>query len=304
MTSRTQLEGKDIITRLHAHDKTLGAFATEISSGTGKGKTSMLLSFAKYNMENHPGEKNFFLEDFGVPLQSFKLGRENVQIWCRALDYNYVTTKGSVGRPNEVKTHHGPLLTFRDRDHKLKEVSPEEMGVQWYYTYDELYDKASTTKLNVPVIYPRNTIFNLIQVAASKGEFSNFYIDEFSNVSPFGQSYKRSMKIANLLTALRKDFVNIFYTVQSKTQVDWRTRAVVAIKIFGPGATADKKCRLVQKAIDNLKVDTVDGSEFWIVEGGQFGLFRLKDIFEPLANCNIEIHVTKTAGEKTIDEDE
>ena len=278
--TRLQNEGQQILRTIHTHDSNYGGHFIEVTSGTGKGKTAMLLSMALYNLEHFTREKVFFSECYNTPIQSLKLGKEKVCFF--------------------IPEKHKQTFNFRNRDKRLEEA-PEGFFEVVYFKdkdYEDLYNKAKLGKINVPIFADRKEIMELIKYVNSIGEFSLILIDEMSEIATSLNSgmWHILQDWAFMCKDLRKCQNNVWYTAQNVAQIDWRIRSAVDIKIFGPGAKEDKHSRIVQGAIDNLVVDREQGSEFYISDGGVFGLFRLNDIFVPLEGLNYEINKKRKAN--------
>lgn len=275
-SGRTRLEstGMEILHNIHTHDKNYGGHYIECTAGTGKGKTALLLSTALYNLKKFPEEKVFFSECFDTSLQTVnKLGKDNV---C------FLLPKGST-------------VKFRDRNKKLIEVPYSNFNVVMYQGYEDLYEKAQVGKVNVPIFCDRREIMDFISyLRSSTGEFVLILIDEMSEIAtwpPNGPLWQKNQDFATICKDLRKSFINLWYTAQNCSQVDYRVRASVDIKIFGPGAVSPNKNIVWQESIFSLEVDAEKGNEFYIVQDlGTFGLFRLTDIFKPLEGCNFGIY--------------
>lgn len=265
-------EGQGILKTIHTHNKAYGGHFIEITAGTGKGKTAMLLSTALYNLSKYPNEKTFFSECFNTPIQTLKLGKDKVMFLIAEKDKD--------------------KIVFRDRDNNLSKVPLEKLNVKFFRDFIDLYDIASFDKVNVPIFLERRDIMDFVKFTTGVGEFTTVLIDEMSEIATALDSglWHRAQEWAFMCKDLRKCMVNVWYTAQNVGQVDWRIRSAVDIKIFGPAAREDRHSRIMQRAIDNLYVDKEHGSEFYISDGGTFGLFRLTDIFEPKEGLNFEFH--------------
>ena len=230
------------------------------------------MSTALYNLRHFPKEKTFFSECFDTPIQTLKLGKEKVL---------FLIPVGESGK-----------IIFRDRDKHLEEIPYENLNVEFFKDMNDLYDRAHFDKINVPVFPNRRSIMDFIKFTTGIGDFVTVLIDEMSEIATALDSgtWQAMQQWGFMCKDLRKCMVNVWYTAQNLGQVDWRIRGAVDMKIFGPGAREDRYSRVMQKAIDNLIVDKSHGSEFYISDGGTFGLFRLTDIFEPQEGLNYEIH--------------
>ena len=60
------------------------------------------------------------------------------------------------------------------------------------------------------------------------------------------------------------------------------------VKIFLPGARADSKTRIFQKAIDNLEVNRKLGNQAYLDYADGFGVVRFRNIFVPQKGRNWE----------------
>lgn len=272
-------EARGILQNVHSHNPAYGGHFLEVTAGTGKGKTAMLLSTAKYNLATFPKEKTFFSECFDTPLQTLKLGKEYVHFL--------------------IPEKHKNSIVFRDREKHLQIVPHEFFDITYFKDgdYQDLYNKAKYNMVNVVIFPERREVMSCLSFFRSIGEFITYLIDEMSEIATsFGTDmFHVNEKFAFVAKDFRKCLMNVWYCAQATNQVDYRLCSVVDIKIFGPGARQDKISRITQNAIDNLAVDKKNGNEFWIGDSGTFGLFKLGDVFEPKEGLLIEAHIRQTS---------
>lgn len=260
-----------LLNRINTHKGSTGGVTTEITGGMGSGKTSVMLSFLVETMQLFPKEKFFFSNTYDAPIQSYRIGQD----LC-----NLMVQKDSG-------------VTFHDRNKKLKDIT-DDLDITYFDDAKDLYQKAPTGICNNVFFGNRLKWIPFLHYLRRVGSWCNIYIDELSEVAPAntsGKKYKKVESFAMDLKEVRKCLINVHSNTQAVSDIDYRVRSKIMIKIFMPGAITDKHCRIVQKAIDNLKVDRVNGNCAWIIEGGEFGLMQFVDKFEPIENYQIEAHV-------------
>jgi hypothetical protein len=276
MVSKQEILGKQILKRIHIHNKNDGGVFTETTGSQGSAKTSVLLSFTDYTLTHHPDEKVFWSECYRSPLQVFKLGVENVCFLAK----------------NDIP------LVFRDRDNKH---TPIKIPVIRFKDFNELYNKAKPGKVNVVFFGNRYIWMDFIDYLRNVGEWVHVYIDEMSEVCPSyssGDMWKRIGRFSlYILKDIRKDMINLHVNTQSKINVDDRVRKQIMIKIFLPGAISDKHSRITQRAIDNLIRNPIYGNQAYLDYSGQFGVITFKDIYKPQDNLHIDAVCNGGEGE-------
>jgi len=298
--SRLESTSKEIMKRIHEHDPAYGGHFIECTAGTGKGKTALLLSSALYNLESHPKEKVFFSECFNTGLQTLKLGKEKV-LFLLPKDDKYIRFRNrNNGQPLEpnvlnIEEYELPKATFmKIPSGNFDENGIEQINEEKRYMFSDLYEKAKLGMINVPIFPNRIMMIDFLTYLRDNiHDFVLVLIDEMSEVCPALQSdvdWRNVGKFAAVCKDFRKNKINVWYTAQACTQVDWRVRAAVDIKIFGPASKVDNINPVWQKSIHGLEVNRVKGNQFYIVDGGEFGMFRLTDIFEPIEGQNYEIY--------------
>lgn len=260
MSSKPEIIGTQILKRIHIHDQDTGGVITETTGSQGSGKTSVLLGFANYTKINHPNEKIFWSECYRAPLQIFKIGKKNFTIFV----------KDNVD------------IKFRDRNNNLQEV---ELDVKRFTDFDDLFNKASSSKINVVFFGNRFIWMNFIDYLRGRGKWCHVFIDEMAEICPSymsGNMWKTIRAFStNILKDMRKDFINIHYNTQKKDGIDDSVRKQVMVKIYLPGAIKDKHSRIEQRAIDNLEIDLKYGNQAYLEYSGRFGVVRFEEIFKP-----------------------
>lgn len=269
MVSKPEILGGEILKRSLGRNKDYGGILAEITGAMGTSKTGTLLSFTKFTMSLHPEEKIFWREQLNAPLQIFKLGEGNYQFFIK----------------------NSANIVFRNRDKHLEHINLDPVV---FSTYDDLYEKAKPGIANVVFFDDNYEWMDFITYLRGVGSWVNIFIDEMSDICPFsnqGSLYTRIRDFAGVMGAVRRCMMNLFYNTQTVQDIDWRIRKKVMMKIFLPGATADKKgSRVTQKAIDNLIRDPVHGNEAFLSLGGEFGKVKFTDIFKPVPGKHIEAH--------------
>ena len=292
MASKLEIIGQHLIERTLGRNQDFGGIYAEVTGAQGSGKTSVLLSFTNHTITRHPEEKIFWREQYDAPLQTFKLGMENI---------NFLVMEGSG-------------VVFRDRNNRLKEV---DIGQKYFKSNEEiigfkkegkksvpiyglipdfkdLWEKAMPGKANVVFFGDSYFWMDFIHYLRNVGEWVNIFIDELADISPAvcsGFLYKRVLKFASDMGAVRRCMMNAMTDTQTTQDVHWTVRKKVMMKLFLPGAISDKTSRVTQKAIDNLERDPVGGSSAYIDMGGIFGQVKFMDIYKPNHKYHIEAHV-------------
>lgn len=269
MVSKTEIEGKNIIDRALSRNLDYGGILCEITASQGMGKTSTLLSLTEHTIMRHPTEKIFWREQYNAPLQIFKLGKDK---------YHFMVKKGS-------------NVIFRDRNKKLAHV---EVYPTYFKTYEELYEKAKPSIANVVFFGNALKWMDFVTYLREAGEWVNIFVDEMADVCPStnsGRLYKKMNEFSGTMGAVRRCMMNLFYNTQTVADIDWRIRKKVMMHIYMPGAIADKRSRVKQRAIDNLQRSVEIGNEAYVDTGGVFGKVRFGDIFKPIPGIQLEAHV-------------
>jgi hypothetical protein len=128
----------------------------------------------------------------------------------------------------------------------------------------------------------------------SKYEWSHVFFDEFGEVCPSdraGELWKRIRKFSEDIKEVRKCNKNVHTNTQTTTDIDYRVRRKLMIRIFLPGARTDGKTRVYQKAVDKLIKDPVNGNMAYLEWDGRFGITRFRDIFKPLPSRSWEARI-------------
>jgi len=272
-SSRTEVEGYKILKELLGQDRELGGAFCYITGAMGGGKTAAMLSWMMYTLQSHPDQKIFFSETYDAPLQSFKLGRENISFYVKD----------------------GSDVVFRDRNNHLKEV---DIGQMYFSDFDDLWRISEYGKINTVFFGDRTVWMEFMAYLRHKGEWTHVFIDEFGEIAPAntaGKLYKRIGQFAIFAKDFRKCQMKVIVNTQSVSDMDWRVRDKFMYRVFLPGAVADKKhSRVVQGAIDNLATSPEYGNEAYIDRMGRFGKIKFTDIFKPNLDYQIEAHVATT----------
>ena len=269
MVTKAEYEGNKILKRIHDRNKDYGGVFGEVTGAQGASKTSVLLSFTKYTQKYHPDEKIFWSENYRSPLQIFKLGEGNYQLFVKR----------------------GSNVVFRNRDKRLR---VENLGEEYFDTYDELYQMAKPGIANVVFLGDRLDWMEFIEYLSGVGLWTNIFIDEMGDVCPSMTAnplWGRISRFVETAKSIRRCMMNVHYNTQSVVDIDFRVRSKVMVKVYLPGAKADKMSRVTQKAIDNLVMDPVNGNQAWIEFTGKFGRIQFTDIFKPFDGYHYEAFV-------------
>jgi len=257
--TRSEINSKRILQRMHRPNLDSGGTFSLITGAPGSAKTSAMLSFADYTMKHHPSHKVFFSNSYGVPLQFVKI------------------SKGCF----DLMVKEGSGVTFHDRSDRRKQIYPK---VTYFKDYEELYELAKPGRLSVPFFGNRILQMDFLHYLLSIGEWKHLFIDEISEIAPMHTSGKLFHKIGRFtmdLKEVRKTLTNYCCNSQSIAGIDYRVVSVIMVKIFLPGALSSKHGRVRQAAIDNLKIDHVNGNEAYLEAYGRFGKTTFKNIYKP-----------------------
>jgi len=269
--SRTEIEAKEIMKRIVHHDQDTGGVYVEVTGAQGSGKTSVMLGFLEQILKFYPNEKIFWSSSYKSPLQFLKLGEENYD------KIKFLVKEGS-----------GVYFVNRKTGKKI------DLNVTYFTDFDDLYEKSEYQYCNAVFFGDRMEWMNFIEFLRSKYDWTHVFIDEFGEVAPSDQSGKlwsRIKQFSEVVKEVRKCDVNLFTNSQSVTDVDYRVRKKIMVKIFLPGAHSDRKARVSQKAIDNLERDPEKGNYGYLEYSGKFGRLRFTKIYRPPRGLSIEAQV-------------
>jgi len=266
MVSKQERVGRDIIQRMLLEDDEMGGVYTEATGSQGSAKTSVNLAFARDIMTVHPEDKIFWSSTYNAPLQFLKLEDK---------DWHFMKWTDAD-------------VDFRDRE---RNGALLRLPVTMFSDFNELWDRAEPGKVNAVFFGDREIWRDFVGYLRSKYEWSHVFFDEFGEVAPSeqqGDVWRAIRKFSEDIKEVRKCNKNIFTNTQSTTDIDYRIRRKLMIRIFLPGAKADSKTRIYQKAIDNLKKDRIRGNQAYVDYDGAFGVVRFRDIFVPKKGRNWE----------------
>jgi hypothetical protein len=165
--------------------------------------------------------------------------------------------------------------------------------------FDDLWNKAKLGVANIVFFGEDYWWMDFIHYLRNVGEWVNVFMDELADIAPAvcsGDMYHKVLKFAGDMGSVRRCMINAMTNTQTVQDVHWTVRKKVMVRIFLPGAIADKYSRVTQEAIDNLKKDPINGNEAYIDMGGDFGKVQFGDIYKPNSQYHIEAHVTPKEG--------
>jgi len=265
---RPEYEARRILERIHSHNEELGGVFVEITGAQGAGKTSVMLSFMSYMLKHHPEDKIFWSSSYEAPLQFLKIG-----------DLNKIKIL--------VKERSG--VRFYNR--KTGEEVTDKLDITYFKTLEEAYRVSEPGLCNAVFFGKRTTWMDFIRLMRRSDDWKHVFIDEFGEVAPSDQKgymWKKIGEFSETVKEVRKCNINLIVNTQTVTDVDYRVRRKVMIKIFLPGARADPQSRVSQRAIDNLQRDPINGNWAYIDDGGLFGRVQFTEIYKPIPELSWE----------------
>ena len=103
--------------------------------------------------------------------------------------------------------------------------------------------------------------------------------------------WKKIKDFSETVKEIRKCNINLFTNTQTITDIDYRVRRKLMVKVFLPGAIRDPTSRVTQRAIDNLRRDPINGNNAYIDAGGLFGGVKFPRIFKPSKKLSWEARI-------------
>jgi len=282
--SRREKLGQEHLMRIIEEDEEMGGVYVEITGSQGSGKTSVLLALQSDYTKNYPNDKCFWASTYNAPLQFTKLGNGK---------YHIMILEGSNVEIRD-REQNGRLVNFPNKHCPFP--------ITYFSTYNELWDKAKPGMCNAVFFGDKKIWMDFLFFLRSKYEWAHIFIDEFSEVAPSDSKdvgWQRIRRFAEDIKEIRKCNKNIVTDSQTSTDVDYRVRRKIMIRIFLPGAKTDKKTRVYQRAVDNLVKDRVNGNMAYIDYDGKFGCIRFRNIYKPNKEINWEAHIV-IPGEEDI----
>ena len=277
--TKAQSMGRELLNKLYSpHRQDTGGWLVQIVGRKGSGKTGATLSFLNHAFKQYPDERCWFSECLSAPIQIFKLGHQNDNI-------QFFAEKGKI--------------VFRDRNKNMKPT--ERLKVIEFEDIEDLYEKSSPGKINVPFFEYRNEWADLIAYLTHEvGDWQHIFVDEMIDLAPEGSGaqWRENAWLAKVLKDARKSHVDVYWNTQMASSIDWRVRELAMMKIYLPGSMSGWKDRLYKQALWNLKTDPKKGNEAWIEEkGGNYGKIRMSDIWKPNPQFHIDAHPKRLTGD-------
>ena len=166
-------------------------------------------------------------------------------------------------------------------------------NINYFSTFNQLYKRAKPGILNAVYFGNRLHWMDFIEHVMRYYKWTHVYIDEMGEVCPANQHGKLWKKIdhfSNVAGEIRKCDMNVMYNTQSITDIDYRIRRKLMIKIFMPGAQKDGVTRVSQRAIDNLSQISSPrfGNYGYIDFRGTFGRTQFPTIYKPIRGFSVE----------------
>lgn len=270
--------GKKIIERMMIEDDELGGVYTETTGSQGSAKTSVNLAFLIDYLSRLPQDKCFWSSTYNAPLQFVKIGLDK----CHFMFY----VNGDGNTSIEIRD--------RRRNGEVVDLKKHKILVSTFHDFNELWKKAIPGMCNAVFFGDRLVWMDFIYFLRSIYDWAHIFVDEFGEVCPSDQSdvmWRRIRKFAEDVKEIRKCNKNLHTNTQSTTDVDYRVRRKLMIRIFLPGSKADGKTRVYQKAIDNLKKDSINGNMAYLEYDNEFGQTRFRNIFKPPRGISWEARI-------------
>lgn len=261
--------GKEILDRILEEDEDLGGVYSETTGSQGSGKTSTNLAFCLEYMTRYPQDRCFWSSTYNAPLQFVKLGLDRV---------HFMVLEGSG-------------VQFKDRKRYGIDV---DVDVTYFKDFDELWEKSIPGKCNAVFFGDRKIWRQFIKYLRRQYDWAHVFFDEFGEVASSemkGNEWLKIRDFAEDIKEIRKCNKNIHTNTQAVSDIDYRVRRKLMIRIFLPGAKADSKSTVYQKAINNLKVDREKGNMAYVDYDGKFGVTRFRNVFKPLKDMSWEARV-------------
>jgi hypothetical protein len=270
------------LARVLNEDCEIGGTYTETTGSQGSGKTAVNLAFLKHYTTAYPQDKCFWSSTYDTPLQFTKLGTGT---------YHIMILRGS-------------NVIIYDREKEVEVKFPNEYcpyPITYFDTYEELWNKAMPGKCNAVFFGKRTFWMDCLHYMKTKLAWAHIFFDEFGEIASSdssGKDWKKVRKFSEEIKEFRKCNKNIHTNTQSVTDIDYRVRRKLMIRIFLSGAKADSKTRVYQRAIDGLKKDKVNGNNAYIDYDGKFGIVRFGNIFKPIPGMNWDARVITPGDEE------
>ena len=257
--TKSEINARRILQRMNQPSLDSGGTFSVLTGAPGSAKTSGMLSLCDYSIRHHPKHKMFFSNSYGVPLQFSKLGKDRFDIMVMK-DSN---------------------VSFHDRSNRRKQIFPK---VTYFEDHEDLYELAKPGRLSAIFFGDRILQMDFLHYLLSIGEWKHVFVDEIGEICPAFTSGKLFHAIGQFaldLKECRKTLTDYCSNTQSIAGIDHRVISVIMVKIYLPGARSSKNGRVMQKAIDNLKIDHVKGNEAYLEAYGSFGKTTFKNIYVP-----------------------
>lgn len=146
----------------------------------------------------------------------------------------------------------GSNVIFQDRNNHLEQVYPP---ITYFDSYEDLYEKALPGKCNAVFFGDRVHWMNFIRYLMNLGEWTNIYIDEFSEIAPSnvsGTRYRTQQDFAFTMKEVRKCKISVITNSQSTLDIDWRVHSKVQYLIYLSGSKPLRNSLIRKTAISNL----------------------------------------------------
>lgn len=128
-----------------------------------------------------------------------------------------------------------------------------------FVDFSDIMDYADIRKLNIVYIRDPMRVMDFIQylIDESLGEWVSVAVDEVEDIAPAyseADNFKRAQRFARRVARARKARVSFYATLQSDSQLDWRTPSIVPYRGLCQGAKRPKGWKIYKQVAGNVPV--------------------------------------------------
>jgi len=266
--NKQKIATKKILERRMARDESQGGILSLTIGAQGEGKTSQMLHESKTIMDWYPNELIIWRDSFQSAAQFNRIG-DNWQIFAERgcnLRFRNLTSGGYL----KIK-----YITFNNFNELINQdtgkglMKPQQLNV--------LYFKHEYTWIDF-LCHLRETV-----------GWQSAFFDEIEDVIPLNppkEQYDRNLLFSNNAKQIRKGLVNMFCNTQNMSDIDWRFKSKIMMRIYLNGSKVDPRSQIKQVAVNKLK----KGLGFVDWNFGSYGKLKFKSypprkpVFEVIIN--------------------